>query len=124
MLASLIGIGGSARQWSKTDQGDVIDLIMAGGKLADVLQECSPDRFGATGGFRELLDHPALVAGVVEFFTEVPRVGHAVGEDGDDVAGIEADLGLLVITFGDDPQGKPGDFLADLVDGAVASGGS
>ena len=66
-------------------------------------------------------DDPALVARVVELFAEVARVGHAVGEDGDDVSGIELDLGLLVIGLGDDPQGKPGDFLADLVDRAVGA---
>ena len=65
--------------------------------------------------------HPALVARFVELFAEVARVSHAVGEDGDDVAGIEADLGLLVIAVGNDSQGKPGDFLADLVDRAVAA---
>ncbi len=87
----------SARQRSEADERDVIDLSMAGGKLADVLQQCPPDGFRAAGGFGELLDHAALVARVVQLFTEVSRVGHAVGEDGDDVAGIEADLGLLVI---------------------------
>ena len=37
-----------------------------------------------------LREQPALVAGVVELFAEVAGVGDAVGEDGDDVAGIEA----------------------------------
>ena len=125
MLATLIGIGGSAHeQRSKTDQGDVIDLVMAGGKLADVLQEGASDGFGAAGGFGKLLDDPALVARVVEFFTEVSRVGHSVGEDGDDVSRIEGDLGLLVIALGDDAQGKAGDVLADLVDACRCCAGS
>ncbi len=133
MLATLIGMvvrvsGRKAcldvrvsEQRSETDQGDVIDLGVAGGKLADVLEECAADRFGAAGGLGELLDQPALVARVVEFLAEVARVGHAVGEDGDDVARVELDLGLLVIRLGDDPQGKPGDLLADLIDRAVAA---
>ena len=94
---------------------------MAGGKLADVLQERSPDRLGAAGRFRELFDDPALVARVVELFAQVAGVGHSVGEDGDDVAGIEPDLGFLVIALGNDPQRKAGDLFADLVDRAVAA---
>ena len=52
----------------------------------------------------------------VELLAEVAGVGHAVGEHGDDVAGVELDLGLLVVRLGDDPQREAGDLLADLLD--------
>ena len=100
---ALIGIGGFARVSSSEAAVRKQISVMSSTWVWPAensrmsCRKCSPDRFRATGGFRELFDHPALVARVVEFFTEVPRVGHAVGEDGDDVSGIELDLGLLVI---------------------------
>ena len=122
MLATLIGMAvvdrvsvkrGSARQVcsaaagdvidrlsepaAEADQGDVVDLGVAGGELADILQDGAADRLGPAGGLGELSEQPAVVARVVEFLAEVPRVGHAVGEDGDDVARVELDLGLLVV---------------------------
>ena len=61
---------------------------------------------------------------VVELLAEVAGVGHAVGEDGDDVAGRKLDLGLLVVGVGHDPQREAGDLLADLLDRARWRGGS
>ena len=90
-------------------------------ELADILQDRTADRLGASGRVCEFAKQAALVARFVDFFAEVARVGDPVGEHRHDVAGLERDLGLPVIAFGHDPQGETCDFLADLVDGAVAA---
>src|SRR5208337_1118006 len=77
---------------SEANQGDVIDLDMVGGVFADILED------GASHGFRPArgLGHPAqqarVLTRVVQFFAQIPGIGHAVGINDDDIPGVQADL--------------------------------
>ena len=82
---------------AEADQGDVVDLDVAGRELADVLEDRPADGLGPAGRLGQPCEQPAVLARVVQLLAEVPGVGHAVGVDDDDVAGLERDLGLLVV---------------------------
>ena len=56
-----------------------------------------PTASGPPGDSASRLSRRRLLARVVELLAEVAGVGHAVGVDDDDVAGVERDLGLLVV---------------------------
>ena len=61
---------------------------MAGGELADVLQDGAAHRLGAAGRVGDALEQAAVVARVVKLFAGAAGVGDAVGIDQDHVAGV------------------------------------
>ena len=65
---------------------------VAGGELANVLEDRPADRLGGAGGLGKALQETAVVAGVVKLLAGAPGVGDAVGIDHDDVAGLESNL--------------------------------
>src|SRR4051794_17704921 len=79
MLATFSGISGGRR--AEADQRDVVGLLVAGGELADVLE----DRLADVGRTPLRLDdapqQPTVIPRVVEVLLRVARVGHAVGVD-------------------------------------------
>ena len=79
---------------AEADEGDIVDLGVAGGELTNILQQGATDRLGAAGGFGQLAKQAPFVAGFVQLFAEVAGVGDSVGEHGDDVTGLKYDLGL------------------------------